>query len=156
MLVTQLCLTLCNPTDCSPPDSSVPRGYWSGLPFPSPGDLPHPGMEPGSPVLQVDSLLTEPPGKPSRNLPLRLPPHLSKASPPSKAQINCPSPWSSSRGSSYPVAEAVSQLRCFFIPPGPPRALFISILPSVSIHCLVLNFCLTKNHGLDFKTLDPE
>ena len=38
--------------------------YWSGLPFPSPEDLPHPGIEPGSPVLQVDSLLTETPGKP--------------------------------------------------------------------------------------------
>ena len=30
--------------------------YWSGLPFPSPGDLPDPGIEPGSPVLQADSL----------------------------------------------------------------------------------------------------
>ena len=37
--------------------------YWSGLPFPSPGDLPDPGIEPGSPVLQADSLLSEPPGK---------------------------------------------------------------------------------------------
>ena len=34
---------------------------WSGLPFPSPGDLPNPGIEPGSPVLQADSLLSEPP-----------------------------------------------------------------------------------------------
>ena len=38
--------------------------YWSGLPFPSPGYLPHPGIEPGSPALQVDSLPTEPPRKP--------------------------------------------------------------------------------------------
>ena len=38
--------------------------YWSGLPFPSPGDLPDPGIEPGSPALQADSLLSEPPGKP--------------------------------------------------------------------------------------------
>ena len=37
--------------------------YWSGLPFPPPGDLPHPGIEPGSPALQADSLPTEPPGK---------------------------------------------------------------------------------------------
>ena len=37
--------------------------YWSGLPFPSPGDLPDPGMEPGSPALQADSLPSEPPGK---------------------------------------------------------------------------------------------
>ena len=33
--------------------------YWSGLPFPSPGDLPNPGIEPGSPALQADSLPTE-------------------------------------------------------------------------------------------------
>ena len=39
--------------------------YWSGLPFPSPGDLPNPGIKPRSPVLQVDSLPTEPPGKPT-------------------------------------------------------------------------------------------
>ena len=37
--------------------------YWSGLPFPSPGDLPDPGNEPGSPALQVDSLPSESPGK---------------------------------------------------------------------------------------------
>ena len=37
--------------------------YWSGLPFPSPGDLPDPGIKPGSPALQADSLPTEPPGK---------------------------------------------------------------------------------------------
>ena len=38
--------------------------YWSGLPFPSPGNLPDPGIEPGSPTLQANSLLSEPPGKP--------------------------------------------------------------------------------------------
>ena len=38
--------------------------YWGGLPFPSPGDLPNPGVEPGSPALQAESLLSEPPGKP--------------------------------------------------------------------------------------------
>ena len=37
---------------------------WSGLPFPSPGDFPSPGIEPGSPALQTDALLSEPPGKP--------------------------------------------------------------------------------------------
>ena len=39
--------------------------YWSGLPFPSPGDLPDPGIEPGPPVLQADSLQSELPGKPA-------------------------------------------------------------------------------------------
>ena len=38
--------------------------YWSGLPFPSPGDLSDPGVEPRSPALQADSLPFEPPGKP--------------------------------------------------------------------------------------------
>ena len=37
--------------------------YWSRLPFPSPGDLPKPGIEPRSPTLQVESLPSEPPGK---------------------------------------------------------------------------------------------
>ena len=63
----QLCLTLCDPMDYSSPDSSVPgfsrQEYWSGLPYSSPGDLPNPGIKPGSPVLQADSLLSEPPGK---------------------------------------------------------------------------------------------
>ena len=36
---------------------------WSGLPFPSPGDLPDPGIEPGSPALEADTLTSEPPGK---------------------------------------------------------------------------------------------
>ena len=43
--------------------------YWSGLPFPSPGDLPDPGIEPRSPALQMDSLPSELPGKPQ---PLRI------------------------------------------------------------------------------------
>ena len=38
--------------------------YWSGLPFPSPGDFPDPGIEPRFPALQADALPTEPPGKP--------------------------------------------------------------------------------------------
>ena len=48
----QLCLTLCDPMDCSPPGSSVHgifrQEYWSGLPFPSQGYLPDPGIEPVS------------------------------------------------------------------------------------------------------------
>ena len=38
--------------------------YRSGLPFPPPGDLPNPGIEPGSPALRADALPSEPPGKP--------------------------------------------------------------------------------------------
>ena len=65
VLVTQSCPTLCNPMDCSPPGSSVEfsrQECWSGFPFPSPGDLLHPGTECRSPALQVDSLPAEPPG----------------------------------------------------------------------------------------------
>ena len=40
------------------------KEYWNGMPFPSPADLPDPGIEPWSPELHADSLLTEPPGKP--------------------------------------------------------------------------------------------
>ena len=47
-----------------PPSMGFSRqGYWSGLLFPSPGDLPNPGIEPGSPALQADSLPTELQGK---------------------------------------------------------------------------------------------
>ena len=67
----QLRLTLCDPTDCSPPDSSV-HGILQArilewIAMPSSGDLPNPGKEPASPVipaLQVDSVHAEPPGKP--------------------------------------------------------------------------------------------
>ena len=40
------------------------KEYWSGQPFPSPGDLHDPEIEPGSPALQAGSLPSEPPGKP--------------------------------------------------------------------------------------------
>ena len=48
----------------APPSMGFSRQeYWSGLPFPSPGDLPDPGIEPWSPAFQVDTLTSEPPGK---------------------------------------------------------------------------------------------
>ena len=61
VLVAQSCPTLCDPTDCSLPSSSV-HGILqarSALPFPSPGDLPNPGAEPGSPAWQAGSLPSE-------------------------------------------------------------------------------------------------
>ena len=53
-------------SDCLQPVSMElsRQEYWSGLPFPSPGGLPDPEIEPRSPALQADSLLSEPPGKP--------------------------------------------------------------------------------------------
>ena len=69
LLVAQSCLTLCDPMDDGPPDSSdmefSMHEYWSGLPFPPPGNLPDPGIKPGSPALQADSLLSELPGSPN-------------------------------------------------------------------------------------------
>ena len=51
----------------TPPSMGFSRQeYWSGLPFPSPGDLPDPGIKPVSPELQADALLSEPPGSPSQ------------------------------------------------------------------------------------------
>ena len=83
----QSCLTLCDPMDCSLPGSSAHgifqartlgtvvcqaplsiglsrQELWSELPCPHPRDLPNPGIEPGSPALEADSLPPEPPGKP--------------------------------------------------------------------------------------------
>ena len=48
----------------APPSMVSRQEYWSGYPFPSPGDLPHPGIEPRCPALQADTLPSEPPGKP--------------------------------------------------------------------------------------------
>ena len=54
----------CDPMDCSLPMGFSRQEYWSGLPFPSPGDLPSPGLQPRSPALQADSLPTGLLGKP--------------------------------------------------------------------------------------------
>ena len=65
--VTQSCPTLCDSMDCSLPGFSV-HGILQArilewVPFPSPGDLPDPGIEPRSPALEADALTSEPPGK---------------------------------------------------------------------------------------------
>ena len=68
--VAQSGLTLCDPMDCSLSGSSV-HGIFQArvlewIAFPSPGDLPNPGIKPGSPTLQADALPSEPPRKQSR------------------------------------------------------------------------------------------
>ena len=68
VLVAQPCPTLCDPMDNSLP-APLPmefsrQEYWSGLPFPSSGVLPNPGIESRSPAFQADSLPSEPPEKP--------------------------------------------------------------------------------------------
>ena len=55
----QSCLTLCNPMDCIAHQTPLSMGfsrqeYWSGLPCPSPEDLPNPGIKPWYPALQAD------------------------------------------------------------------------------------------------------
>ena len=62
-LVDQSCQTLCDPTWDSP-------GKNTGLPFPPPRDLSEPSIKPGSPILQADSLPSEPPGIKSKVNPL--------------------------------------------------------------------------------------
>ena len=66
--VTKLCPTLCDPMDCSPPNPQsmwfLRQKYRSGLPFPSPGDFSHPGIEPVSPALADRFLTTEQHWKP--------------------------------------------------------------------------------------------
>ena len=58
----------------TPPSMGFSRQEcWSGLPFPSPGDLPDPGIEHGSPALQADTLPSEPPGKPFKYDPNQIP-----------------------------------------------------------------------------------
>ena len=65
MLNAQSCPTLRDPMAEAPLSLGFSkREYWSGLPFPSPGDLPDPEMEPGSLASQVDSLPSEPSEKP--------------------------------------------------------------------------------------------
>ena len=70
--VAQLCLTLCDPLDCSPVAHQAPpsmgfsrQEYWSELPFSSPEDLPNPGIELRSSTWQADSLPSEPGGNPT-------------------------------------------------------------------------------------------
>ena len=69
VFITQACRLFATPwtiTRQAPLSMEFSRQeYWSGLPFPSPGDLSDAGIEPGSPALQADSLPSKPPGKPS-------------------------------------------------------------------------------------------
>ena len=68
MIVTQSCLNLWTIALQVPLSMDFSRQeYWNGLLFPSPGDLPNPRIEPGSPTLQADSLPSKPSGKPHGN-----------------------------------------------------------------------------------------
>ena len=69
VLVAQLCPSVCDPMNYTAHQALLSmgfsrQGYWSVLPFPSPEDLPNPGIKPGSPALQADALRSELLGKP--------------------------------------------------------------------------------------------
>ena len=97
-LVAKSCLTLATSwtTAHQTPLSmgSSRQESWSRLPFPSPGDLPNPGIEPGSPPLQADSLPTELRGKPS----VSLPPPIQNPTPPYRWRIVFKAQWQYHRG----------------------------------------------------------
>ena len=79
--------------------------YWSGLPFPSPGDLPNPGIEPGSSALEAYALTSEPPGKPPTD--------------PSLPEMLCPSgsPPKASGATASPITLALKiLLQTYLIP----------------------------------------
>ena len=86
-VVAKLYPTLCNIMDCSLPGSSslsmgFPRQeYWSGLPFPSPRDLPHPGIEPTSAAWQEDSTTESPAKPPVTYVPMRCLPEMLSTKP---------------------------------------------------------------------------
>ena len=67
-LVAQSCVILCDPRNCNLQDplsiQFSKQDHWSRLPFPSPGGLPDPGIEHGSPILTGRFFTSEPPGKP--------------------------------------------------------------------------------------------
>ena len=86
--VAKLCPTLCNPMELQVPcqvplfmEFSRPK-YWNGWLFPSPRNLPNPGIKPRSPELQADSLPFEAPGKPKKSGVVHL--HLLQGSFPSR------------------------------------------------------------------------
>ena len=88
--------------------------YWSGLPFPSPGDLPDPGIEPGSPALQAGSLPSEPPKKPMfqgrRHFPKTLLTRLRTADP---ASLCLKGPFRCVRGNKQGRLPASSGIPCW-------------------------------------------
>ena len=64
VLVAQLCPSVCDPMNYTAHQALLSmgfsrQGHWSVLPFPSPEDLPNPGIKPGSPTLQLEALLSE-------------------------------------------------------------------------------------------------
>ena len=108
--------------------------YWSGLPFPSPGHLPHPGSEPRSPALQADSLPTEPPGEPMDG-PLHLGFCLDAASPEAL-------PWTVSAQQPSFIKSLFNTYS--FSPMGQLVCIPVCILIDFSLLLLLFSFLLVK------------
>ena len=169
------CPTLCDPKDCSPPGSSVHgfsrQEYWSGLPFPTPGVLPNPGIRPVSlvsPALAGRFLSLAPPGKSfSRKVKVlvaQLNPTLCDPMDYSPPGFSVPGifqarilEWGAipfSRGPSCPRDQ--TQVSCiaggFFTtePPGKPmpQPLITSNLLSVSVNSPILGTSYKRNHTI--------
>ena len=104
--------------------------YWSRLPFPSPGDLPNPGIQPGSPAFQAGSLQSEAQGKPHLSMILMLNSHL----------------WMRMREGHWPAFVAEANLLCFsFLSSAGTSSLFSDLVPGTTVrlldgHCLLLWF----------------
>ena len=108
------------------------QGYRSGLPFPSPGDLPNPGIQPGSPALQADSLLSKPAGKPWW-CPLPFWPLRSHSAPMWSGRSTWLWEWEiSSSFISYLFRFLLSSLNCCVSPTSPPFFLFWETCSSFS------------------------
>ena len=96
VVVAESCLTLCDPVHHRPPGSSVlgllQARILKRVPFPSPGDLPNPGIKPRSPALQADSLPSQPLGKSkvAQGLKNRLPVQETRVRPLIREDLTCP------------------------------------------------------------------
>ena len=100
--------------------------YWSGLPFPSPGDLSDPGIKPRSPALQADALPSEPPGKPNNC------PQFSSVQSLSRVRLFA-TPWIAAHQASLPITISWSSLRLTSIE---------SVMPSSHLMlCHPFSFC---------------
>ena len=87
---THLCVILWTTAHPSPLSMGFSRQeYWSELPCSPPGDLPNPGIEPGSSALQADSLPSEPPGKPKNTGVVAFPFYRGSSQPKNQIRISC-------------------------------------------------------------------
>ena len=118
----------------APPSMGFSRQkYWSGLPFPSPGDLPNPGIEPGSPALEADALTSEPPGKPIQLL--------------SCVQLFV-TPWTTACQASLSITNSCSLLKLMSIESVMPSNHLILCHPLLLLPSILLNIRVFSNESV--------